>query len=88
LEQLEPARANAALMRLSRILVPLHTRSGDRFVHDPALPQPPWPDVQALHDLAAARAGSDSALFNAVAARRARNRLRHALREAAEVPTV
>ncbi len=42
----EPARLdriNAALMRVSRALMPLDYTEGDRFTHDPALPQPAWP---------------------------------------------
>jgi hypothetical protein len=81
-EQAVLARINAALMRISRALVPLDYTEGDRFVHDPALPQPPWPVLQKLRDLARAEPNSDAARFLAVAARRARNRLRHALTEA------
>ncbi len=81
-QRLAPARANPALMRLSRLLVPLHTGAGGRFAHDAALSQPPWPGLAALRDLAAATPGSDAARFAAVAARRARNRLFHALEQA------
>src|SRR5262249_2533784 len=75
-------RINAALMRVSRALVPLDYTEGDRFCHDPALPQPAWPPLHKLR--AAARAGpnSDAARFLPVAARRRRNRLRYALDEA------
>jgi len=82
LASLPPARATALLTRLSRILVPLHTLSGDRFSHDPALPQPPWPPVASLRALAALPPASDEAFPAMVAARRARNRLAHALGEA------
>lgn len=82
LADLPPARATALMMQLSRILVPLHTRSGDRFAHDPALPQPPWPPVASLRALAETEPGSDEAFPAMVAARRARNRLAHALGEA------
>jgi len=81
-----PAKqANAALMQASRILVPLHTGVGGRFAHDPALPQPSWPAQAALRKLAAAASGSEEARFAAVAARRARNRLMHALGQARDV---
>ena len=76
------ARINAALMRVSRALVPLDYTEGDRFRHDPALPQPAWPPLQKLRELARAEPNSDAARFLAVAARRARNRLRYALDEA------
>ncbi|MEN3379762.1 MAG: hypothetical protein V7604_5117, partial [Hyphomicrobiales bacterium] len=73
---------NAALIRMSRALVPLDYTEGDRFDHDLALPQPPWPVLQGLRDLAAAEPGSDQAKFLGVSAARARNRLLHALEEA------
>jgi hypothetical protein len=73
---------NAALMRFSRALVPLDYTQGDRFSHDPALPQPAWPALEKLRELAAAKQGSDEERFIAVAARRARNRLALALRQA------
>lgn len=76
-------RLNAALMRLSRALVPLDYTHGDRFVHDPAMPLPAWPTLDPLRRLAAARLGSDEAKLQAVSARQARNRVAHALREAA-----
>jgi hypothetical protein len=76
---------NEALIRMSRALVPLDYTEGDRFDHDPALPQPPWPVLQGLRDLAAAEPGSDQAKFLGVSAARARNRLLHALEEASRV---
>ena len=82
----EPAmidRLNAALVRVSRALVPLDYTEGDRFSHDPALPQPAWPALQKLRDLAAQKPGSDEARFVAVGAARARNRVLASLREAA-----
>lgn len=83
LARLEAATPDdAALMRLSRALVPLDYTTGDRFSHDPALPQSPWPVLDPLRRLAAAEAGSDAAKLLAVAAQRARNRVLHALGEA------
>jgi hypothetical protein len=79
----EAARINAALMRASRAIVPADYATGDRFIHDPAVSVPPWPALQALRDLAATPAGSDEARFVAGRATRARNRLAHALQEAA-----
>ena len=73
-----PDKANPALMQASRALVPVDYSAGDRFTHDPALPQPPWPSLQPLRALAAATA--PDAPFHAVTARRARNRVAHALR--------
>jgi N-acetylated-alpha-linked acidic dipeptidase len=71
-----------ALMRVGRALVPLDYTTGDRFGHDPALPQTPWPALAPLRQLAVAAPGSDEAAFLTVAARRAQNRLAHALEQA------
>jgi hypothetical protein len=46
------------------------------------LPQPAWPALQKLRDLAAQEPGSDVARFLAVGAARARNRVLSSLREA------
>jgi hypothetical protein len=71
---------DAAIMAVSRALVPADYTNGDRFSHDPALPQPPWPVLQPIRALAAAAA--DDVPFAKVDALRARNRMQHALREA------
>jgi hypothetical protein len=73
---------DAALIRVSRALVPLDYTTGDRFAHDPALPQPAWPVLEPLRRLAAVAPGTDEARLLSVAARRARNRVAHALRQA------
>jgi hypothetical protein len=75
-------RLNAAILRISRALVPLDYTYGDRFAHDPALPQPAWPVLDPLRRFAAALPGSDTGRHLAVSARQARNRVAHALREA------
>ena len=75
-------RINRALMAVSRTLVPVDYTTGDRFDHDPALAQSPYPVLDPLRRLAAARAGSDEARFLHVSAVRACNRLGHALAEA------
>lgn len=72
----------AALMRVSRALVPIDYTTGDRFGHDPALGQKPYPVLDPIRGLAAAAADSDEARFVTVAARRARNQVMHALDEA------
>jgi hypothetical protein len=82
---LDPARANATLMALSRALVPVDYATADRFSHDPALPVPDWAVLQPLRDLAATTPGSDDAHLHAVSARRAANRLAHALGRARAV---
>ena len=76
----EPDTANRAMMQLSRALVPMENTAGDRFVHDPALPQNPWPVLDPIRALATA--SPDMAAFALVDAVRARNRMLHALRQA------
>ena len=76
----EPARANRALMQVSRVMVPMDYTQGDRFVHDPALPQSPWPVLDPVR--AWAEAEGEAAKFALVDAVRARNRMLHALRQA------
>lgn len=77
-------RINHALMRASRALVPLNYTSGERFHHDPAVPQPAWLALEPLRALAALPEGSDAIPFVTVRARQARNRLQHAIRLATE----
>ncbi len=76
------ARTDAALMALSRALIPVDYATSDRFTHDPALPVPDWAVLQPLRDLAATARGSDAAHLHSVSARRAANKLGHALRTA------
>ncbi len=76
------AALNAALMRISRALVPMDSTRGDRFVHDPALPQPGWPVLNPVRALARHPVGSDDWHFAAVSARQGANRVVHALNEA------
>jgi N-acetylated-alpha-linked acidic dipeptidase len=77
-----PAAFTVALMRVSRALVPIDYTTGNRFGQDPALGQKPYPVLDPIRRLAAAAADSDEACFCAVAARRARNQVMHALDEA------
>ncbi|MGK9339799.1 M28 family peptidase [Sinorhizobium meliloti] len=80
------ARAiNRALMRASRLLVPLNYTSGNRFSHDSALPHPAWPALEGLRELAKLPQGSPDLPFYAVHARQCRNLVAHALREAQRV---
>ncbi len=71
-------------MRASRALVPVDYAQGDRFSHPRALPLPDWAVLEPLRALAQTEAGSDAEKLAAVAARRARNRMGFALREAQE----
>jgi len=58
---------------------PVNYTSGERYRHDPAMPLPAWLTLEPLRELAA-RPEHDP--FYLVEARRARNRLVHALDEA------
>jgi len=78
------APSDRAVMRACRALVPLYMTEGDRFIHDPALPQRAWPVLRPLQAWAQAPAGSDEARFLGVAAIRACNRLLHGLQQARE----
>jgi N-acetylated-alpha-linked acidic dipeptidase len=78
----ETERVNRALVAVSRAIVPMDYTTGDRFEHDPALPQPPYPVLNVVRQLAAARAGSDQARFLAGGATRACNQLGFALDQA------
>lgn len=73
---------NAAIMALSRALVPMDYTRGDRFEPDPALGQSAYPVLDPIRRLAAARGGTDDEKFIAVAARRAANRIALALDQA------
>jgi len=75
------ATSDAALMALSRALVPADYTSGNRFAHDPALPMSPWPILDPVRALAAVSEG-DPVRFALVGARRACNHLHHMLLEA------
>jgi hypothetical protein len=80
-----PARAEAidrALMRASRMLVPINYTSGERYHHDPAMPLPAWLALEPLRELAARPPSSEDEPFYVTEARRARNRVLHALDEA------
>ena len=78
------AGSDEAAMRACRALVPLDLTEGDRFVHDPALPQPAWPGLEPVRAWARAckttGPHSDAARFAAVEAVRGCNRLSHGLR--------
>jgi N-acetylated-alpha-linked acidic dipeptidase len=78
----EAARINAKLMAASRAMVPMDYTSGNRFEPDPALGQSVYPVLDPLRHLAETSADGDAAKFATVAARRAANRLAHALDEA------
>jgi N-acetylated-alpha-linked acidic dipeptidase len=81
----EVEAGNRALVRLSRVLVPLAYTTGDRFAHDVALPIPPLAGLQPARDLGALDPATDAFKFRVAALVRERNRVAHALDEAADV---
>jgi hypothetical protein len=87
-ERAEPARieaANRAMVALSRVLVPLFYTTGDRFHHDLAVPLPPLAGLQGARELSGLDPASDRFRFAVAALVRERNRVVHALEEAAGV---
>ncbi len=84
LEGADPASRNEALMRLSRILVPVNTTREPRFRHDPAYTVPPLPTIAVAAELP----GYEDDHMRRVAAvelMRGMNRLLAALAEAKRV---
>ncbi|UQR66673.1 M28 family peptidase [Bradyrhizobium sp. C-145] len=73
---------NRAILKLSRLLVPLDYTTGNRFAHDPATPLMAWPVIEPIRRLAKTKTGDADEPFAKVDAVRARNRLVHDLREA------
>jgi hypothetical protein len=66
-------------MRLSRALVPMDYTAGDRFSHDPALPQAKWPVLDPLRKFAAVSEETSDFHPLQIEARRAANRVRNAV---------
>jgi Iap family predicted aminopeptidase len=86
--QLDDAQAelvNQAILAIGRCLVPVnYTRSGP-FEQDLALPAPCLPGLQEMRDAPALPTNSQERLLMETKLRRERNRVRHALREAARI---
>jgi N-acetylated-alpha-linked acidic dipeptidase len=78
--RIAPDAANAVIMRLARILVPINFTREARFRHDPALPVPPLPTLACAKDLG----GFDDLTlgFAQTQLTRGQNRLVAALRDA------
>ena len=69
-------------MRVSRQLVPLDYTYGDQHNHDPALPLPKWPSLEALRNLAGETGSSDALRLRQGLAIRSSNRLLSNVRNA------
>ena len=72
------------MIALSRALVPLCYTTGDRFHHDLAIPVLPLAGLQGARELSGLDPTSDQARFAVAALVRERNRVVHALEQAAE----
>ncbi len=77
-------RINRGLTEVARALVPVDYTTGDRFEHDPALPQKIYPCLQPLHKLAELAPDSAEGKFLCNGMARERNRVAWALRQANE----
>jgi hypothetical protein len=82
LDEDRAGEADRMLMRVGRALVPIDYTSGQRFAHDPALPQPKWPALDALRRFAAVQEGAEAWYPLQIEARRALNAMRHAVSQA------
>ncbi len=79
----DQGKANEALMRLARVLIPINYTREVRFRHDPAFACPPLPTIAQVSDLAAAdpaRVG-----FIRTQLMRGQNRLVAAMRDAVRI---
>ena len=77
---IEPSKANAVIMGLARILVPINFTVAPRFRHDPATPVQPLPTLAVANDIAAMDPSVQG--FARVQLTRGANRFIAALREA------
>ena len=75
-------KRDRTLMLVSRQLVPLDYTYGDQHNHDPALPLPRWPSLQALRNLSGEVEGSDALRLRQGLATRSSNRLMSNVRNA------
>ncbi|MFC7397452.1 M28 family peptidase [Chelatococcus sp. GCM10030263] len=82
LEEARAGEADRVLMRVGRALVPIDYTSGQRFAHDPALPQTKWPALDPLRRFAAVQEGTEAWYPLQIEARRALNAIRHAVSQA------
>ena len=75
-------KRDRVLMLVSRQLVPLDYTYGHRHSHDPALPLPKWPSLEALRNLAGETGSSDALRLRQGLAIRSSNRLLSNVRNA------
>lgn len=82
-DQVPPGTANAALMRLARVLIPINFSPAARFLHGPAYVCPPLPDLAIAMELK--RQGADRIGFAKAQLTRGQNRYLAALAEASRI---
>ena len=82
-DSLDPDKANAIIMRLARILVPLNYARNPRFSHDPAVPIPQLPVLSLCDEFAEAPKDKYGFIKNQLV--RGRNRVVDALNEAGNI---
>ena len=68
-------KRDRTLMLVSRQLVPLDYTYGDQHSHDPALPLPKWPSLEAIRNLAGETRSADTLRLRQGLATRSLNRL-------------
>ncbi|MBI3709817.1 MAG: M28 family peptidase [Proteobacteria bacterium] len=79
-KRVPPARANAAIAELARVLVPINFTRQPRFRHDPALPMPPLPTLAVATELS--QHAGDALGFAQTQLTRGQNRVVAAMHEA------
>jgi hypothetical protein len=74
--------ANQCLLELGRILIPTDYTKGERFSHDPAIPIPPFPNLEPMLQLPRLSGESNECRFLKTQLLRGRNKVVDALRRA------
>ncbi|UCF56265.1 MAG: hypothetical protein JSW15_09260, partial [Deltaproteobacteria bacterium] len=75
-------KANQCLLELGRILIPVNYTKSERYSHDPAIPIPPFPDLEPVRQLVQLSQKGDEYRFLKTQVVRGRNRVVDALRRA------
>lgn len=82
LDSTEVQEVNGVLLELSRLLTPLNFTRGERFRHDPALENPPLPDLAPASLIGQAEEGSDQYYLLRSHLQRSANKVLWTLRQA------
>jgi len=75
-------KINQCLLELGRILIPIDYTKADRYSHDPAVPIPPFPDLEAVRQLSRFAPEGNEYRFLKTQLLRGRNKVIDALRRA------